>query len=566
MQYTRILLLFIQLILAGACSAAPDSILHRSFAEQAVFVNSFSPAESEELIPADSLEKLIKWAKKNDDAGLAYHLELSRMAIWRIKDATDIQSILELLKEAEEKGYIYEAAYGYANLGEYFWEHNQDVKALQYGLQGYELYKNAPLADFPDKTLYQLQLANKHFQFREYDKARDFILQLREVTDKPLIEVSPRLYNILALCYRELKMYDSAIYYFKQVYDYMLDKPKGVFVVAVGNLGSIYYKTGDYDNALKWLKEELSIWKDIMGNNNNISSMMTYIAIADIYQKQNKVKEATKYLDTATLLKPLNTGADYRHINTFKQYYVTAAHIYNMNGMYNRALLMMDSALWANDSAYVLMDHAKVIKAEKSIEEIKHNAEKRELQYARERSVLLRNFFIIMILFLSVVAILLINRNRSKHIQKELKLERDKNKAEAELATFTLRLHEKNRQLLQLQEEVNELTSEHDIQARQELIAQMQDSTILTDEEWDDFRRLFEQVHVGYIGRIKEHSHDITPAEMRYMVLIKLGMNNKEIAGMLGIGNSSVRNYKFRLRKKFGLTDSDDLEEMIKNI
>ena len=88
-------------------------------------------------------------------------------------------------------------------------------------------------------------------------------------------------------------------------------------------------------------------------------------------------------------------------------------------------------------------------------------------------------------------------------------------------------------------------------------------STILTDDEWEYFRQLFEKVHAGYLQRLKEKFPGLTPAETRFMALSKLNLSSKEMAGTLGVGTDAIRQYRSRLRKKLNLTEEDNLQELI---
>jgi DNA-binding CsgD family transcriptional regulator len=47
------------------------------------------------------------------------------------------------------------------------------------------------------------------------------------------------------------------------------------------------------------------------------------------------------------------------------------------------------------------------------------------------------------------------------------------------------------------------------------------------------------------------------------MVLAKLKLSNKEMAGMLGVSMQGVRNYKYRLRKKLNLPEDGDIDSLV---
>src|SRR5690606_15006346 len=103
-------------------------------------------------------------------------------------------------------------------------------------------------------------------------------------------------------------------------------------------------------------------------------------------------------------------------------------------------------------------------------------------------------------------------------------------------------------------------------ESTQQAVLQLQQSTILTDEDWVQFRTLFEQVHAGFLQRLKEKYPDFTPAEMRFVSLAKLHLSTKEIAAALGVSSQSVRTNWYRIRKKLHLPDSYTIEELVADV
>ena len=81
-----------------------------------------------------------------------------------------------------------------------------------------------------------------------------------------------------------------------------------------------------------------------------------------------------------------------------------------------------------------------------------------------------------------------------------------------------------------------------------------------------EFKELFEQVHVGFLQRLKEKMPGLTPADTRFLVLTRLKLSNKEMAGILGVQPDSIRTSKYRLRKKFNLDDDSDITALVSEI
>ena len=78
-------------------------------------------------------------------------------------------------------------------------------------------------------------------------------------------------------------------------------------------------------------------------------------------------------------------------------------------------------------------------------------------------------------------------------------------------------------------------------------------STILTEEDWENFQVQFRKIFPALIENLQALDFNLSPAEMRYILLLKLELPNQEIAHALGISPSSLRVTWHRLRKKLDL-------------
>jgi DNA-binding CsgD family transcriptional regulator len=116
-----------------------------------------------------------------------------------------------------------------------------------------------------------------------------------------------------------------------------------------------------------------------------------------------------------------------------------------------------------------------------------------------------------------------------------------------------------------VQTEINALRHLHgDNQTPQVLyLNTLANSTILTEQDWEDFSKLFDKVHTGFFVRLKEKYPNITPAETRLLCLTKLNLSTKEMAGMLGVSTDAIKKTRQRLRKKMEVDEEKNLEELV---
>ena len=114
---------------------------------------------------------------------------------------------------------------------------------------------------------------------------------------------------------------------------------------------------------------------------------------------------------------------------------------------------------------------------------------------------------------------------------------------------------------LQEQVQVKETTAE-----QMQIIDELSQQTILTEADWDKFKKLFDKIYPGFFIKLKGKATDITIAEQRMAALTRLHLTPKQMASMLGISPLSVHKTRQRLRQRLHVTADNNLEEMITSL
>ena len=201
----------------------------------------------------------------------------------------------------------------------------------------------------------------------------------------------------------------------------------------------------------------------------------------------------------------------------------------------------------------------------------------RRLQREKQEQMQQRNIIIAGILFLAVIALLLINRQRLKvkykqelaekeklNVQQEnLRIQQEIESARVQLKMFTENIIEKTNLVEKLEQQLNNKTISRE---EQQLISELSQQTILTEDDWDKFKSLFEKIFPLFFQRVKNTAADITIAEQRMAALTRLQLTTRQMASMLGISVDSVHKTKQRLRKRFNLGADANMEEYIASI
>lgn len=89
--------------------------------------------------------------------------------------------------------------------------------------------------------------------------------------------------------------------------------------------------------------------------------------------------------------------------------------------------------------------------------------------------------------------------------------------------------------------------------------------SILTEQDWLLFKQSFERSYPGYLYRLRGQYPDMSNAEERLFILLKLNYTRQELAAVLGVSDSTVKKGRLRLRKRLGLSSEESLENVVRH-
>jgi DNA-binding CsgD family transcriptional regulator len=387
------------------------------------------------------------------------------------------------------------------------------------------------------------------------------------------------------------KNYEQCIAYCRYALQHSNGLDQSGIIAALNNLGMSYQKTGKYDSAILIYRQNAEFAKK---NNNMVWWSITIGNIGDALYEAGKENEALPYwqTDVDTCIKYnelLNAYLSRAYINqhefrmgekekALKQ--LREAFWFSRNRSRTNELVISrllanfyeelnnkDSANWYSYFHKHLDDSLNFVISRNNYSyiQLKLDFEKKEQQAAllkkeKNAEVLKRNILLASLAVLILLAILLYNR-----LQLKIKLARQQQQlaaaeteaAKKQLELFTQTLLQKNEQIETLSRSLQLQPSNTD-----ELIHQ----TLLTEDDWMRFKELFEKIHPFFFSKLKQKNPAITTAEIRLAALIRLGLDNKQMASMQGISLSGLRATKSRLRQKMNISADQDLDEIIKSL
>ena len=132
--------------------------------------------------------------------------------------------------------------------------------------------------------------------------------------------------------------------------------------------------------------------------------------------------------------------------------------------------------------------------------------------------------------------------------------------AREQLELLTQKIIEKTNLVEELQKQLN---SRSQAIEQQQLAATISNLTILTEADWEKFKKLFEELYPGFFMNLQEKVSDITLAELRMAALTRLHLTTNQIASILGISANSVYKTKQRLRNRLNLDADASIDNVI---
>lgn len=135
-----------------------------------------------------------------------------------------------------------------------------------------------------------------------------------------------------------------------------------------------------------------------------------------------------------------------------------------------------------------------------------------------------------------------------------------------ELTSSAMNLIQKNKLLNTIKSALKNLLEEDknkDLNAQLSRLIRTIDKDLEGVGNWSAFAENFDQVHGKFITRLKEKFPELTPQEIKFSAYIRMNLNTKEIANLLGISVRGVEIGRYRVRKKLGLSRQDSLSDFL---
>ncbi|MDP3443077.1 MAG: tetratricopeptide repeat protein, partial [Ignavibacteria bacterium] len=384
------------------------------------------------------------------------------------------------------------------------------------------------------------------------------------------------IYNNLGIVHENLNEYNQAIDYYHRGISLASRMPNQQKNLAMlhNNLGSIYMKMGEFDEAFKNMDASLMIRKELNDKGGEASS---YRMLGILYKSMQNYEKA---------------------LNNFYYGYDLATSVGNTSVLssISEQLFEVFDLLNQSDSALkyhiLLKDFSDKLKGEETLLEFTRMditsqfQEKEKIRLIEQRKQKMRYLFIAILMLLIVVILGLLyvlsqsRLRRLSLINNNIQLASEK--ADLEKGALSKELEIKNKELttnviyqIRKNELINNIADKlmtnrlnfkkENQSLIKDIIKELESSK--EDSIWMEFETRFHHVHNEFYEKLNEVNPDLSPNERRLCAFLRLNMTTKEISSITGQSLRSIDVARTRLRQKLNLTNAEiGLIEYLSNI
>lgn len=442
-----------------------------------------------------------------------------------------------------------------------------------------------------------LYLSNDVIKKSKYTDAMNYLIKADELAllTKDTFMLG-RINHKKGSVYYLLKNIDESIKYYEiSLEQSIAAKDSQYIAISLEQLGSLFSKKKNYDKSNKYYERAIPIVKKhckpksmtvtLINYGNSLSDQGRIVEAIQVYKMAidigieigdeyeiyaAKINLAHVYSNSDSLLSALSLYKE--SMEVYKKnswlYYLSDAYkgistVYEKLGKIDSAYLYFQKYHFLKDSVLGVEVQNRIIELEEEAESHRKNNEILTLKEKNLKAQEKLKNIIIGVLILLVIIVWGLWYFYYKTKKAKLSLEENKKALKSLTDLLTIKNGEISR-LKSHQERDQKESSATDETISSDLSdINFYDISVLTDQDWQTFKQLFENSYPNYLQRIRTHFQNISEAEERLFIFIKLNISTKEAANILGIQPDTVKKTRTRLKKRLGLDKSQDLNEYI---
>lgn len=328
------------------------------------------------------------------------------------------------------------------------------------------------------------------------------------------------------------------------------------YAKVLGNQARIYEGRKDYKKALSLLDKDLEISKSLGNNKNTIFALMMRIRLRIAMGENQEVSQLIN--ETEHLLEGADDKKTILELEGHKLNLAIQNHDLKQELNARRRIEQLQDSLRFLDGDPVLSQLKFMADKQKYADKLSLAQALIKKKRAETRLWVILSLFVLVLFFFIYNAFRYRSRKRMQAYEYQLlnlkytKAELDKElmSSKSQIEEYMVYLKRNNEQINLLSSMLDEM-GETSAKDRDELKTLLQ-SHLITDEKWQEFKLLLAKEFPNLLQDIQAKFPDITESNLRVIVLMKMGLNNREVANVLGVTPDAIKKSMQRLKKKLG--------------
>ena len=331
------------------------------------------------------------------------------------------------------------------------------------------------------------------------------------------------------------------------------------------NMGEMFINSGQQDSALHYLGLSIQV-KTENGLEDRLSP--TYNNLGAVFFQREEYEKAENAYKMALELAEKYATPEYKS-NALQG----LSEVYEKTGKIDKSLFYIKLLAVTRDSLFNIERSKKIAEMEAVYQLDRKEREIGELESQARVQKVIRNTSIVVGILVLAALLLVINRQRlrvrlaekDKILEEErsIALKKEVDARNRELTTSTLERAQSNKLLGELQELLKRVGKDPDnVKTAVKKIRQSMDF----NNDWESLKMHFEKVHPGFFSSLQTKFPDLTSNELRHCAYIRINLSTKDVARIMHVEPKSISMVRYRIKKKLGLNQDDNLDSFISGI
>lgn len=410
-----------------------------------------------------------------------------------------------------------------------------------------------------------------HYHQKNFRKAlQAFFLASALYEKAKYTDEARKLLNNIGLTYLKLALYDSASYFLERGLAYArTGNNLETEMRILNNLGLLHMEKENFPLSIDCFQESIRLSQEIANPYQEANGLLN---LAQVFLKQNAYDTAFVYLNKAGVM--IGKQGDKLLLRDLHKYFYELHYQKNefkkALDFYQKYKGIQDSVLGDEIQNRIAFLNVRFETAKNEAENIRLKSELDLKKITQQRLIVSLVVFGLLLLSLGIAFYFFRKYQHTKQtfMKQEAQMLKERlEHSQREIAAKALRLASQNEMRIKLIDTSREMYQHLDETGKESMKVMVRNLKRNIDQgAWQEFETRFEQVHEAFFVQLNSRFPDLTPNDRRLCAFLKVNMSTKDIALLTNRSPRSIESARYRLKKKFGLQQDEDILSFLQKI